>query len=133
MAEETRPPKTQEPLGDFIDKTTNPSGEDDTINSLHRYRCAKLKLKELLEFHYDEDWGFFDFPEIDVISEEHESSKLQVEITKIMDARKQSIDDLLSKCKGIVERAFEALSPFAKDNLENDRDPHSVIHSSGFY
>ena len=90
----------------------------DTINSMEMYETAKRKLKEALKIRRN-DWESFEFPELDGLSEQRDTSVLQGKIDKILALRKQSIKDPKgwSKCKAIMENAFLAFSPFAKNVL----------------
>jgi hypothetical protein len=90
----------------------------DTINSTEMYESAKRKLKEALKIRRD-DWESFEFSELDSLSEQRDTSVLQGKIDKILALRKQSIKDPKgwSKCKAIMENAFLAFSPFAKNVL----------------
>jgi hypothetical protein len=96
----------------------NSSTDSDTVNASNRYEEAKQKLRHSLKFRRDE-WGSFEFTEVDAIPECEESSKLQNEISKLLTSRKNSIasSTTWSKSKAVVERIFRALSPFAKNVL----------------
>jgi hypothetical protein len=100
----------------------------DTINSLQRYEESKSRLKESLKFRRKE-WGLFEFPELDAMPEEQDSPKLQIEISKILDARKNSVADgtTWSKAKAAIEHVFKALSPFAKNFLMVAKEGQSVL------
>jgi len=104
----------------------------DTINSTEMYETAKHKLKEALKLRR-KDWESFEFPELDDLSEQRDTSKLQVEINKILALRKQSVKDPKgwAKCKAIMEHAFMAFSPFAK-NVLNVAMPANQVSTSHF-
>jgi hypothetical protein len=103
----------------------------DTINSMEMYETAKRKLKEALKIRRD-DWESFEFPELDGLSEQLDTSKLQLEIDKILALRKQSMKDPKgwSKCKVIMEHAFMAFSPFAKNVLNVAMPANQVSNST---
>jgi hypothetical protein len=90
----------------------------DTINAVEMYETAKRKLKEALKIRRN-DWESFEFPELDGLSEQQDTSVLQGKIDRILALRRQSIKDPKgwSKCKAIMENAFLAFSPFAKNVL----------------
>ena len=105
----------------------------DTINSMEIYETAKRKLKEALKIRRD-DWESFEFPELDGLSEQRDISKLQLEIDKILALRKQSIKDPKgwSKLKVIMEHAFMAFTPFAK-NVLNVAMPANQVSTSHLF
>jgi hypothetical protein len=105
----------------------------DTINSMELYETAKRQLKEALKIRRN-DWESFEFPELDGLSEQRDTSKLQLEIDKILALRKQSIKDPKgwSKCKVIMEHAFMAFSPFAK-NVLNVAMPANQVSTSHLF
>jgi hypothetical protein len=86
-------------------------------------------LKQALKYRRHE-WGSFDFPEIDSISEEQEPAKLQDEIENVLNSKKNAIKNptTWSKSKDIIKKAFMALSPFAKNFLTVAANAQSVNH-----
>lgn len=107
-------------------QSTEP-GDTDTIITLKRYEAARTKLNYSLKLRR-KDWGTFEFPELQTISEQQDSAKLQSEIDKVMNARKDKIANPTAwiKSKGIVKQIFMALSPFAKNLLTVAQNAQSV-------
>jgi hypothetical protein len=88
--------------------------DPDTVRTLERYEKAKDQLRRALKVRRN-DWGSFEFPDLDRISEKEEPDKLQTEIDKVLDARIKSAAQFTAK--GVVKQIFMALSPFAKNFL----------------
>lgn len=82
------------------------------------YETAFCRLKAALKISRKE-WGFFEFPEIDALSEQEEISQLKAQINNVLVARKKCMNEPtgLAKCKSIMEHAFIAFAPFAKNVL----------------
>jgi hypothetical protein len=79
------------------------------------------------------EWGSFEFPEIDAIPE-HEVSKLQAGIKKLLNDRKEATENPTKweTCKGIAENVFIAMSPFAKHFLTVAKEAQSVNKLQSF-
>lgn len=94
------------------------------------YETAFCRLKAALKVGRKE-WGLFDFPEIDALSEQEEISKLQAQINNVLVARTASTNEPtgLAKCKSIMEHAFMAFAPFAKNVLGVAGKSDAVCHS----
>ena len=71
---------------------TPASHDPDTSRSLERYREEVLRLKLALQNRRNE-WGSFDFPELDSIPENEDITILQIEVEKVLDAKKKSLAD----------------------------------------
>jgi hypothetical protein len=92
--------------------------DPDTLRTRERYEKATKALKQALEVRRN-DWKSLEFTGIDKFSENGDATILQTEINNVLEARKNSIKNKTGweKCKGIVERMFKTLSPFAKTFL----------------
>jgi hypothetical protein len=94
--------------------------DPDTKRTLHRYEKAKQQMKESLDLRRNE-WGSFNFTELDTLSEQEELSALLNAIDKVLDSRSQK-DSIMNptkwtKCKKVIANTFTATSPFAKNLL----------------
>jgi hypothetical protein len=99
----------------------------DTTNVMLRYERAREKLQVSLKAARNE-WGSFDFAVLSAIPED-DVARLQGEINKVLDARKEAKDNPTKwrMCKGIVENVFTAMSPFAKNFLSVTKDAAQVL------
>ena len=105
-----------------------PSEDADTVNSKDMYNTAIRKLKKALKVRRNE-WGSFEFPELDALSEQ-DIWKIQTEVDKVLTTRRKSLEDPKGwlKCKAIMEHAFMAFTPFAKNALNVAGAANAVAH-----
>jgi hypothetical protein len=96
-----------------------PAIEDlDTTRTQERYEKAVEQLNNAVKVGRN-DWKAFQFSDMEKLSERQDTVKLQVEINKVLEARKSSLQNKTNwgKCKGIIELVFSTLSPFVKNVL----------------
>jgi hypothetical protein len=105
-------------------------GDPDSTRALERYESAKEKLKASLKIRRKE-WGSFDFPELDALSEQEGLSTLRSEINKVLDNKKESIPNstVWSKCTETIKKIFVAISPITKNVLTVAKEAQSVVPS----
>jgi hypothetical protein len=84
----------------------------------------KLKLSLKLAGN---DWGFFDFPELETLGED-QGQLLGSAIAEALKTTAESgkFTGKWSKTKGLLERLFTALSPFATNFLSVTQSAQSV-------
>lgn len=101
---------------------------NDTISTLERYSAARMKLKDSLNHCRRKDWGSFEYPELDQLSECSEFSKFREQISKVLAGEKYSAVNGTSwiKFKSVVENIFRALVPFAQHVLTIAKSGQSV-------
>ena len=103
--------------------------DPDAKRTLDRYEKAKQQMKEALKFRRNE-WGSFDFPQLNTLSEQERRSTLLNEIDKVLDSRSQK-DSVVNptkwaKCKKVVANTFTATSPFAMNLLTIAKDSTQI-------
>ena len=84
-----------------------------------RYKTAAKKLEEALKCRRA-NWKAFDIPTVSLdISTNDPIPLLREQIQSTLEARKTLVEnrDFWTRAKGIVERSFTAMSPFAKNFL----------------
>jgi hypothetical protein len=112
------------PLADNFSASAQ-SEDPDTQRTLQKYEKAKQKMKDSLKFRRNE-WGSFEFPQLEKFSDQEELSTLRNEINKVLDCRRQkdtvTNQTIWSKTKKVVENIFTATSPFAKNFLTVAKD-----------
>jgi len=106
-----------------VGKIAQGGRDPDSVRTLERYEKAKDKLRSALKVRRNE-WGSFELPELDRISETEEPAKLQTEVDKVLDARIKAASQ--TTAKGVVKQIFMALSPFAKNFLTVASSAQSV-------
>jgi hypothetical protein len=94
--------------------------DPDSKRTFNRYEEAKRQIKEALKFRCNE-WGSFDLPQLETLSEQEGLSALLKEIDKILDSRSQK-DSVVNptkweKCRNAVVNTFMATSPFVMNVL----------------
>lgn len=106
----------------------------DTLRSLERYNNAMKLLKEATKVHGD-DWGSFEFPELDQVGEYEDITILQTEINRVLDSRDDSLKNTAAwpKLKEIVRKGMLALTgPFVQRALSIATTMANVIRYCGF-
>jgi hypothetical protein len=103
--------------------------DPDSKRTLDRYEEAKRHMKEALTFRRNE-WGSFDFPQLDTLSEQEGLSALLKEIDKVLDRRSQKDSVVNStkwaKCKKVVANTFTAISPLVTNVLTITKEGASI-------
>lgn len=107
--------------------TSNQSPMTDSQSTLERYKTAVTKLKESLS-HRRKEWGSFEYPELDELSEQTEFSKFREQVGKVLAARNDSSINPTwwTKCKAVVESIFQAAVPVARHALLIGREAQVV-------
>lgn len=94
--------------------------DPDSKRTLDRYEEAKRQMKNALTFRRNE-WGSFDFPQLDTLSEQEGLSALLKEIDKVLDSRSQKNSVVnptkWTNCKKVVANTFTAISPLVTNVL----------------
>jgi len=108
----------QVPPNGSLSSAGSVSGDFDTDRSKERYRKACDDLEEMLET-YRQHWDTSELPNLDNLPENEDISMLQKEIANYFAARERSQQNksAWSTIKGIIEKGYTALSPFAKTFL----------------
>jgi hypothetical protein len=112
----------------------SPNSKDpDTTRALQRYQEVTQRMKAALKIRRN-DWASFKFPELEAISEYDQVATLREEIAKTLHDRKTSINNKSTwlKIKGVVERFFVALTPFAKHVLAVASGAQAVLSRNCF-
>jgi len=93
-----------------------------------RYLDAAKLLEEAVKA-YGDTWGSFDFPELKGEPENFSDSQFRERINTAMDAWKHKVKDqsAWAKCRGAIECAFTAFSPFAKNFLAIANEGQAVF------
>lgn len=92
-----------------------------------RYQAAAKELEDALK--RDSSWGHFEFPELRGELEDFDKSQFQDKINKSLQSREHKAKDqkACGKASHMLECAFTALSPFAKNFLTIAKDSQSVL------
>jgi len=93
---------------------------------MERYREASQLLHDAVKGH--QKWGAFDFPELAGEPEGFNDSKFKEKIEEVLQAQKQAMQELSGwgKCKHLIQCAFAAFSPFAKNFLTIAKEAQQV-------
>jgi hypothetical protein len=113
-------------------QTTALQTSDENTGDQQRTRTRYLDATKLLEEAvqaYGDTWGSFDFPDLKGEPENFGDSQFREKINTVMDAWKYEINDQTAwaKCRGAVQCAFTAFSPFAKNFLTIAKEGQAVF------
>jgi hypothetical protein len=99
----------------------------DSQSTRERYETAVTKLKESLS-HRRKEWGSFEYPELEELSEQTEFLRFREQVGKVLTARNNSSINPTwwTKCKAAVESLFQAAVPFARHALLMGRETQVV-------
>ena len=129
--------KKETPITQPTTNTTSGVGDDtdgpeisespDRQRTKARYQAAAKELENALK--RDSSWGQFEFPELRGELEDFDKSQFQDRINKSLESREHKAKDQKAwrKASHMLECAFTALSPFAKNFLTIAKDSQSVL------
>ena len=100
----------------------------DGERSKARYLDAARLLEETVKAYQDK-WGSFNFPELKGEPKDFDDSLFREKINAVVETRKNNIKDpsAWEKCKDVVQCAFTAFSPFAKNFLTIAKEGQAVF------
>jgi hypothetical protein len=110
----------------------SPSSGNTESGDRQRTRTRYLEAAKLLEEVVKgcgSRWGSFDFPELKGEPGDLSDTQFREKINTALDAHKNEVKDqaVWNKCRRVVECAFTAFSPFAKNFLTIAREAQSVL------
>jgi len=111
------------------DETAVPEASEspDRQRTKSRYQAAAKELEDAVR--RDSSWERFEFPELCGELEDFDKSQFQDKINKSLESRERRAKDQKAwdKSMHMLECAFTALSPFAKNFLTIAKDSQSVL------
>ena len=141
--ESSRKPRTRDRISSLFKKGKNPTQNadqsatpgtderplvpfDDRQRTRARYEEAAKLLRKAIKS--GGKWAAFDFPELKGEPEDFNDSQFRKRLDTAMEAHDKDIKDKegWAKCRQIVQRVFEACSPFAKNFLTIGTNVQSV-------